>query len=158
MTHWLFIWLGSIVKHADQTPAFSHKPINSERAETKSCHAMINNRVLWKQFFICFYFTGYYAFTTFYFVSLCWTVSALVLWYAAFPLSSGLAAEKSVCVCVCYVPQGEKPSADLFFWSQKPVRRHAYSIRWQSLAADKDLGREYCCNAALVNDLRFCAY
>lgn len=87
------------------------KPIRCESCSCNcllsTCRSMINRRLLWKQRCICFYFTGYYTFTTFYFVSSCWTILGLVLWYTAFPPSAGFLTEKCAYVCVCYVPKGE---------------------------------------------------
>lgn len=100
--HWLFIWLWSILMI--KTPAFAACSCN---CLLSTCRSMINRRLLWKQRCICFYFTGYYTFTTFYFVSSCWTILGLVLWYTAFPPSAGFLTEKCAYVCVCYVPKGE---------------------------------------------------
>lgn len=87
------------------------KPIRCESCSCNcllsTCRSMINRRLLWKQRCICFYFTGYYTFTNFYFVSSCWTILGLVLWYTAFPPSAGFLTEKCAYVCVCYVPKGE---------------------------------------------------
>lgn len=121
------------------------------------CRDTINNAALWKQSCICFFFTSSQVLTTFfYFVPLYWTLLVIILWYAALPLSSGLPTKKEVSACVCYVPQGKKHICSQLLLILEEERRHGCSVVGQSLAAD--VGREYCCHAALLDDLRFCAY
>lgn len=142
----LAVWLSTIMKHADQTPVFSQKPIRPERVPartTSSLHvfAVIECRLPWKCYL--FLFTG--KFQTFYFVSVCWAVSALALWYFAFPLSS-----RKICLLVCNVPLGEN-----HLQTSSDLRSQCVLYTMTALGCKKKKktrgGNE------LVNDLRFYA-